>query len=81
MSNFTFCFSSNSLTPVPNDKILNLSKQKAFADYRMNVAKMRIYVFKRAENIVGKGEIAGYQHFLLFALGFQKVFSSGVIVG
>ena len=32
----------------------------------MNVAKMMIYHFDRAENIVGKGENAGYQHFLLF---------------
>ena len=27
----------------------------------------------RIENIVGKGENAGYQHFLLFPQWFQKV--------
>ena len=36
------------------------------------------YVFDRAENIVGKGENAGYQHCLLFPQCFQEAFSSGV---
>ena len=31
-----------------------------------------IYVFDGAENIVGKGENAGYQHFLLFPTMFSK---------
>ena len=35
---------------------------------------MMIYVFDRAENIVGKGENAGYQHFLLFPTMFSKAF-------
>ena len=30
-----------------------------------------ISVFDRVENIVGKGENAGYQHFLLFPRCFQ----------
>ena len=30
------------------------------------------YVFDRVENIVGKGENAGYQQFLLFPQCFQK---------
>ena len=35
---------------------------------------------KKVENIVGKGENAGYQHFLLFPQCFQKVsFSSKVL--
>ena len=33
------------------------------------------------ENIVGKGENAGYQHFLLFPQCFQKSFSYGVVKG
>ena len=45
---------------------MDLSKLKAFADDKMNVAKMMFHVFDRAENIVGKGENSGYQHFLLF---------------
>ena len=33
---------------------------------------MMILVFDRVENIVRKGEIAGYQHFLLFPKCFHK---------
>ena len=47
-------------------------KFKAIADDNSNVAKMVISLFDRAENIVGKGENAGYQHFLLFPQCFQK---------
>ena len=39
---------------------------KAFADNKFNVAKMTISLFDRVENTAGKGENAGYQHFLLF---------------
>ena len=31
-----------------------------------------IYVVEHIENILGKGENAGYQHFLLFPQYFQK---------
>ena len=45
---------------------------------------MIIYVFDRLEYIVGKGENAGYQHFLLFPQCFEKASfpdkSKGVIV-
>ena len=36
-----------------------------------------IFVFDRVENIVGKGENAGYQHFLLVPQCFQEASSSG----
>ena len=52
--------------PLPNNKILDQSKLKAFAYDKMNVAKIMFYVFDRAENIVGKGENAGYQPFFHF---------------
>ena len=58
----------------PNDKILNWSKLKAFADENFNIAKTMISVCDTVKNIVGKGENAGYQHFLLLAQCFQKVF-------
>ena len=45
---------------------------------------MVISVFNRIENIVRKGENAGYQHFLLFPQCFEKAsfpdLSKGVIV-
>ena len=51
---------------VPNNKILALLKSKAFADDKFNVTKIMIYVFNMVKNIVGKGQNAGYQHFLFF---------------
>ena len=33
---------------------------------KLTVAKLIIFLLDRAENIIGKGENAGYQHFLLF---------------
>ena len=49
-----------------------MTELKAFADDNLNVAKMAIYLFIWVENTVGKGENAGYQHFLLFPQCFQK---------
>ena len=48
------------------------SKLKAFADDKGNVTEELKFVSGRVENIVGKGENAGYQHFLLFPECFQK---------
>ena len=36
------------------------------------------FTFGRIENVVGKGENAGYQHILLFPQCFQKLFFPGV---
>ena len=57
---------------LPNNKILDVIKLKAFADDTISVAEMLISVIDKIENIVGKGENAGYQHFLLFPQCFQK---------
>ena len=57
---------------LPNDKILDWSRLKAFADDKLNLIEKLKFVLERAENIVGKGENAGYQHFLLFLQFFQK---------
>ena len=52
-------------------------KFKAFADNKLNVTKFMISVYDSVENIVGKGENAGYQHFLLSPHCFQKAFFPG----
>ena len=57
---------------LPNNKILYCSKLKAFADNKINVTEKSKFALERVVNIVGKGENAGYQHFLLFPLCFQK---------
>ena len=67
-----FLFSS-----VPNDKILDLSKLKTFADDKINVTEKLKFVLERVEHIVGKGENAGQQHFLLFSQCFLKASYTG----
>ena len=54
---------------LPDNKISDWSKLKAFAEDILNI------FFHRTENIVGKEENAGYQHFLVFPQWFQKAFS------
>ena len=41
-------------------------KLKALADDKIDVTEMMMSLSDRVENIVGKEENAGYQHFLLF---------------
>ena len=69
---------SNSL---PNYKILNYSILKGFADYKINVTEKLKFVLRRVENIVGKGENASYQHFLLFPCFPKTFFSTSLKVG
>ena len=57
---------------LPNDKILDWSKLKTFADDKINVNHKLKFDMGRVEKIVGKGENAGYQHFLLFPQYFQN---------
>ena len=62
---------------LPNKKFLDSSKLKAFADDKLNLAKKLKFGLGRVENILGKGEDAGYQHFLLFPQCFQKTSTLG----
>ena len=72
-------FSVISINSLPNDKFLDWFKLKAFADNNINVTEELKFVLKREENIVGKGESAGYQHFLLFPQCFQKTSYTGLL--
>ena len=72
------CF-PNALTSLPNNKILDWSKLKALADDKLNAIEKWKFVLCWVENMVGKGENAGFQHFLLFPLCFQKVSFLGVV--
>ena len=62
-----------------NDKILDRSKRKGFEDNNLNVNQKLKFALGMAENIVGKEENAGYQHFLLFIQCFQKATSLGLL--
>ena len=68
-------FADDIVNPLPDGKILGLPKLKAFADDKLNVSQNIKVVFHMIENMVGKKENAGYQHFLLFPQCFQKAFS------
>ena len=70
-------FISKILNPLLNNKISDVTKLKAFADDKLNVARMMIPLVDRVENTVGKGENAGNQHFLFFSQCFQKPSSFG----
>ena len=59
-----------------NKLFLTVTELKAVVDDKLNIAKVKISLFDRLENTVGKGENAGYQHFLLFLQCFPKPFSS-----
>ena len=65
------------LNPLPNYKTLDWAKLKAFADDNLIIFKTIKFKLKRVQNIVGKGENAGYQHFLLFPRCFYRPSSSG----
>ena len=60
------------LNSLPKNKILDWSKLKAFADDKLNAIEKLKFNVCWVENMVGKGENAGFQHFLLFPLCFQK---------
>ena len=68
-----------SFNSLSNGKILDWSKFKAHADNKIHMTQNLNFVLGRAENILGKGENAGYQHFLLFSKGFLKASSSKVV--
>ena len=49
-----------------------------FTDSKFNVADLVISVHDRIENIVGKGENAGYQNFIISPLCSEKATSKGL---
>ena len=63
-------------TKLQNFKMVQL---KSFADDSLKVTQMAKFVLHMVENIVGKGENAGNQHFLLSPQCFQQVPFSGLL--
>ena len=63
----------NDVNPLLNGKIFDLSKFKGFADDKINFELKLKFDLGREENIVGKGENAGYQHLFFFPQCFQKL--------
>ena len=65
------------INSLQDDKILDWSKFKAFADDKIGVTQKLKFVLEMVENIVGR-ENVGYQHFLPFTVMFSKGFSHRV---
>ena len=61
----------------PDDNFLAGSKLKAFTDDKIKVTENVKFVLERIKNIVGKGENAGYNQFLLFTQCFRMASFSG----
>ena len=55
------------MNSLPNDKILDQSNSKDFADDKINVTYVTNFVLERVENIVGKGGNAGNHSILFFS--------------
>ena len=73
--------SSKTLNPLPDNKILDLSKLKEFTDDNFRFDENGRNLSKLVENTVGTGEIALYEQFLLFPQCFQKACFLGVSKG
>ena len=61
------------INPLPDDKVLEGTNLRAFAEDKLNVTKIMISLYDRVENTVGKGENAGYQHFSISHSVFQSL--------
>ena len=68
------CSLKRSLKSLPKDEFPDWSKFKAFADVKNKIS----FIFEWVENIVGKGENDGHQHFLLFPQCSERDCFSGV---
>ena len=65
--------------PITRRQILDSSKLKEFADDNFKFDENGRKLTKQVENIVGKGEIARYEQFLLFPQCFQKACFPGAL--
>ena len=65
-------FTNHCLLPITVYQTTDWSKLKAFADNKVNSTEKLKFVFGLVENVVGKGENASFQHFLLFPQCFHK---------
>ena len=59
---------------LPNNKMLDMSNFKAFADDKIILAQKLKFVLEKVENIVGKGEKCWLPPFSPFPTMFSKAF-------
>ena len=78
MAEVLFCTLKYPRTPwgysltLPKRQMLDYSKLKEFANDNFKFVENGRKLSKQIENTVGKGEIAGYERFLLFQQSFQE---------
>ena len=73
--NKIFFFSFELLvTSLQNNKIFRPVQIESICSWQNKGTETLKFVKGRVENIVGKGENAGYQHFVFFPLCFHKAF-------
>ena len=65
------------INSLPNNKILDWPKLKAFADENLDVAKVMIYFYVRAENIVKKKIMLFNSIFSFFHNVFKRLLPQG----
>ena len=72
---------ADDILPLHQKKIVRLVQMKTFADDKKtkNVTQELKFELGNVKNIMGKGENAGYRHFLLFPPCFQKALSSELL--
>ena len=77
---YVLCHGWNStgynVNPFCKRQILNYSKLKESADDNFKLGENDRKLYTWVENIVGKGEIARYEQFLLFPQCFQKTYTA-----
>ena len=74
-----YLIQSISLNTLPNDKISDRFKLKAFADDKIDVTEKLKFVFGRVENIVGKRRKCWLPAFSPFPTMFSKGFFVRVV--
>ena len=66
---------SSIFNPLPNDTFSDWSKLKELANDKINMIEKLKFVLDWVEKNVGKGENAGYQHFVLSYNVFKRLLS------
>ena len=62
------------IDPLPNDKIFDMTKLKAFADDKLSVAEMAIFLYDKSRKHCGKRRKSWLPAFSSFPTVFSKAF-------
>ena len=71
---------SKQMSHATNNKILDLSKSRAFADKKLDMTQLMEFFFDRVENIVGKDEMLFTSILSFFHHVFKRLLSDCLVV-